>query len=46
MSKQKLIEEIWNYCKHSHSNKDYKDLNTFDVEELEEILSDCKESNY
>jgi len=38
----KLIEEIWNYCKHTHSTKDYEDLKTFNTEELKEILEDCK----
>jgi len=40
--KTKLINEIWKYVKHSHSNKDYEDLKDFTVIELEEILTDCK----
>ena len=38
----KLIEEIWNYCKNTHSITDYEDLKTFNTEELNEILEDCK----
>ncbi len=38
----KLIEEIWNYCKLTHNAKDYEDLKTFSIEELNEILEDCK----
>jgi len=38
----KLIKEIWNYCKHTHNDKDYEDLKTFSKEELMEILEDCK----
>tara|TARA_R110000744_G_scaffold313067_1_gene420376 strand:+ start:846 stop:1052 length:207 start_codon:yes stop_codon:yes gene_type:complete len=37
-----LINEIWELVKHSHTNKDYQDLKDFDIIELEEILTDCK----
>jgi len=40
--KDKLINEIWKLVKHSHTNKDYEDLKTFNVKELKEILIDCK----
>ena len=40
--KWQLINEIWKLVKHSHTNKDYQDLKDFDVKELEEILTDCK----
>ena len=40
--KWQLINEIWELVKHSHTNKDYQDLKDFDVKELEEILTDCK----
>lgn len=44
--KTKLINEIWEYVKHTHNEQDFKDLQTFDVNELEEILSDCKYEQY
>ena len=37
-----IINEIWKYVKHTHNNKDFEDLKTFDVNELKEILEDCK----
>ena len=40
--KTKLINEIWEYVKHTHNDQDFEDLKTFDVNELQEILSDCK----
>ena len=40
--KTKLINEIWEYVKHTHNNKDFEDLKTFNVNELKEILTDCK----
>ena len=41
--KTKLINEIWKYVKHTHNEQDFKDLKTFDINELQEILSDCKD---
>lgn len=40
--KAKLIDEIWEYVKHTHNNKDFEDLQDFDIDELKEILTDCK----
>ena len=40
--KTKLINEIWHYVKHTHNDKDFEDLKTFSMTELEEILIDCK----
>lgn len=37
-----LIKEIWEYAKHTHNDKDFEDLMTFDVNELNEILIDYK----
>jgi len=39
---QNLIQEIWEYCKHTHNDQDYKDLQEFSVDELTEILNDIK----
>jgi len=36
--KAKYIQEIWEYCKHTHSEKDYEDLWQFGIDELSEIL--------
>jgi len=44
--KTKLINEIWEYVKHTHNEQDFDDLKTFDVNELQEILSDCKYEQY
>ena len=41
-SKKSLINQIWLYCKNTHSEQDYKDLFNFSMEELEEILSDIE----
>lgn len=43
--KQKLIEKIWEYCRLTHNDQDYKDLFTFEVGELNEILTDLEQSN-
>ena len=43
--KTKLINEIWKYVKHTHNTQDFEDLKTFDVDELKEILEDCKTQN-
>ena len=43
--KTKLINEIWKYVKHTHNEQDFEDLKTFDVNELQEILSDCKDEH-
>ncbi len=40
--KQLLINQIWFYCKNTHNEQDYKDLFSFSMEELEEILSDIE----
>ena len=37
-----LIKEIWEYAKHTHNDKDFEDLMTFDENELKEILIDYK----
>ena len=42
MTKETLIQEIWEYCKHTHNDQDYKDLQEFSVNELKEILNDLK----
>ncbi len=42
-TKTTLISEIWDYCKHTHNEKDLKDLQEFSVEELHDILSEIKE---
>ena len=43
--KTKLIDEIWKYVKYTHNTQDFEDLKTFDVNELKEILEDCKTQN-
>ncbi len=43
-TKTTLISEIWNYCKHTHNEQDFKDLQEFSVEELHGILSEIKEN--
>ncbi len=45
MNREELITEIWSYCKHTHGSDDYKDLYTFEIDELKEILTNIKESN-
>jgi len=40
--KDQLISEIWEYVKHTHNTKDFEDLQDFDIDELKEILTDCK----
>ena len=42
MTKETLIQSIWGYCKHTHNDQDYKDLQEFSVDELKEILKDLK----
>jgi len=44
--KDNLINEIWEYVKHTHNEQDFEDLKTFDINELQEILSDCKYEQY
>ena len=44
--KTKLINEIWEYVKHTHNEQDFNDLKTFDINELQEILSDCQYEQY
>jgi len=39
---KKLLEKIWGYCKHTHNDQDYKDLQEFSADELKEILNDLK----
>ncbi len=41
-TKTSLITEIWSYCKHTHNEQDYKDLQEFSVEELNNILNELK----
>ena len=41
-TKNILITEIWSYCKHTHNEQDYKDLQEFSVEELVYILNELK----
>ena len=41
-TRKKLIDAIWSYCKRSHNEKDFKDLQTFTIEDLEEILTNLK----
>tara|TARA_R110002167_G_scaffold248345_1_gene454318 strand:+ start:364 stop:552 length:189 start_codon:yes stop_codon:yes gene_type:complete len=43
--REKLIQEIWSYCKNTHNSADYEHLQTFNVKKLQEILTDIKESN-
>tara|TARA_R110002074_G_scaffold137593_1_gene282717 strand:+ start:473 stop:703 length:231 start_codon:yes stop_codon:yes gene_type:complete len=43
IDKINLINEITNYIKETHNEKDIKDLKTFTLKELKEILKDCKE---
>ena len=43
IDKINLINEIKNYIKETHNEKDIKDLKTFTLKELKEILKDCKE---
>ena len=43
MNKETLIQSIWGYCKHTHNDQDYKDLQEFSVDELKEILTDLKD---
>jgi len=43
--KNKLINEIWGYCKHTHNYDDFQDLHTMPVAELKAILNDCIEYN-
>ena len=43
--KNKLINEIWEYCKHTHNDDDFQDLHTMSMEELKNILNDCIEYN-
>ena len=40
--KQSLINQIWVYCKNTHSQEDYNDLLNMSIQELEEILSDIE----
>ena len=40
--KQSLINQIWVYCKNTHSEKDYNYLLNLSEEELKEILSDIE----
>ena len=44
-TKKKLISLIWDYCKHSHNEQDYKDLQTFSILELKEILLTLTQNN-
>ena len=46
MNREELIEEIWSYCKNTHSSDDYKDLCTFETDELDQILTNIYISNY
>jgi len=41
-NREKLIQEIWSYCKNTHNSTDYEDLQTFNVKELKKILTDIK----
>ena len=41
-TKTSLITEIWSCCKHTHNEQDYKDLQEFSVEELNNILNELK----
>ncbi len=43
--REKLIQEIWSYCKNTHNSTDYEDLQAFNVKKLQEILTDIKEYN-
>lgn len=43
--REKLIQEIWSYCKNTHNSADYEHLQTFNVKKLQEILNDIKKSN-
>ncbi len=43
--REKLIQDIWSYCKNTHNSADYEHLQTFNVKKLQEILTDIKESN-
>lgn len=38
----KLIKKIWGYAKHTHNDKDFEDLKTFNESELLEILANYK----
>lgn len=41
-NKDYLINQIWEYVKHSHNSQDLIDLKEFSLIELQEILTDCK----
>ena len=43
MTKETLIQDIWGYCKHTHNDQDYKDLQEFSVDELKIILKNLKD---
>lgn len=43
--RDRLIHKIWNYCKHTHGEEDYRDLWSFSINELTEILDNLKEVN-
>lgn len=44
MTKQDLINEIIPMIQNSHNEKDIIDLHTFDIDELNEILTDLKQN--
>ena len=44
MTKQDLIYQIIPMIQNSHNEKDISDLQTFDIDELKEILTDLKEN--
>jgi len=43
--KNKLISEIWKYCKYTHNYDDLQDLHTMSKAELTTILDECIEYN-
>lgn len=43
--KAKYMQEIWGYCKHTHSQRDYEDLWEMGIDELNEILTNINLSN-
>lgn len=43
-AKQTLMSEIWSYCKRTHNEQDFKDLQEFSVDDLRGILSEIKEN--
>jgi hypothetical protein len=43
--KEKLIKEIWGYCQHTHNSADYEQLQTFEVDKLQEVLINIIKDN-